>query len=205
MDGIPHNGLCALLMAGTAMCAWTGATGTTPWENGGNWSEAHAPSQDEGALFQNTTHPAVQINAPTTIRDIVFAADAPAYTIALAPNPTYNALMLAGDGVRNDSAVTQTFALQTAPGGMPSDSAPGNTSAIVLLNTASASSGSGRVRYIGNGVLFFAAYSTAGNADIDMSGTVGFHDALERRQRDGPYYQRPDRIPRSRHRRQPPM
>ncbi len=179
MDGIPHNGLCALLLAGTAMCAWTGGVDTT-WENGGNWDN-HAPSTLEGALFQNTTHTDVRLNTPITIQSIVFTNDAPAYTLTLEGQPVI--LSLTGEGVRNDSAVTQNIVL--APGGGVEvgsgigamAAAPLGTPTIDFYNNASASGGTGKVRYSGQGNLTFFNSSTAGNADVDITnGTVHFGD-----------------------------
>lgn len=169
--------MCALLLAGTAMCAWTGSVGTT-WESGGNW-DSHAPTAIEGAVFRNTPHTDVRLNTPITIRSIVFTDDAPVYTLTLTGLPAV--LSLTGDGARNDSSVTQNLVLAPGSGALPGSgivpqaTAPLGTPTINFYNSASASGGAGKVRYSGQGNLTFFDSSTAGNADVDITnGTVHF-------------------------------
>jgi autotransporter-associated beta strand protein len=177
MDGIGHSSLCSLLLAGTAMCAWTGGTGAPTWEDPGNWSEAHAPGPLEGALFGDTTHTTVRLVSDAELRSILFSLDAPAYQVTLMGVPV---MKLTGDGIRNDSAFTQNIVLQPGSPPVPQNGVQpmavgqSGTPTIRFTNSASASGGTGRVRYTGTGNLSFEDSSTAGNADIDLTGDIGF-------------------------------
>lgn len=121
--------LLSALVATSPLCAqsvWQSSSNKN-WETNGNWSVSGFPNSTSViAEFGATSQPDLNVSSSLSVGRIHFTSAAPAYTFSLKSGAD---LILAGSGVVNDSASTQTFAVK----------ATGSSDArIAFANSASA-------------------------------------------------------------------
>jgi autotransporter-associated beta strand protein len=128
--------------------------GGTDWADPANWS-SNPVVPDGTATFTNTGTATVDSSAFVVIGGIQFTAapNAQAYTI----NNNADIFAINGAGVFNNSTNPQTFNVL------------GDN--FILLNSATASGGSGTVNIVNSTSLTFQDFSTAGNANITNNST----------------------------------
>jgi hypothetical protein len=169
---------------------WAAQPTSGDWNTAANWSPASVPTGT--ATFDATSNPEVNFvpGSTATVQQIVFTAQAPAYTVNFAPitanePPT---LIISGTGCSNAGKKLQQFFIE--------GSAQAYTEAQLQF-TSSASAGNSNISYSvgpasanahGGGAIDFNNSSTAGSADFtiytgsDPTGTglpggeVGFSD-----------------------------
>ena len=165
-----------VLAAGTAAEAqlfyWAGADGDVKTAGSGTWdantSVVWRESSDDGtlvkwtdhrtAIFQGRSGGTVKLADAVTVSAIEFLSAAGAFTIA----SSGSSVVVAGDGISNDSEQTQTLSMQMA--------------SLAFSGNASAGAGLGgsRVQISSDGLTTFADSATAGRATITNGGEMHF-------------------------------
>ncbi len=161
------GGLCLGASAARAQNAtWVGGNGGDPteWTEPNNWTTTTVPSGT--ATFANTGSTSIDNdNGFVSIGAIQFTGvdtpnvgdlNAQAYTINI-----YNAFLITGTGVVNNSNNTQTFNVTTS-------GSTGNTGTLVFQNGSSANAGAGAVVYNNDAFIYFENTSNAGNANTTI-------------------------------------
>jgi autotransporter-associated beta strand protein len=149
-------GCClSVLMADEAHAAsatWDLNPADNNWDNAANWTPNTVPNEPgDVATFAVSNITDVSIMSSFTVGGLIFTADASAYTIA-----NTSSMEMAGNGVTNNSAVTQSFTVLTP---------------LSLSGSATIGSDVVMTTY-GEGKVEFGDRATAGAAQLVNEGAV---------------------------------
>ncbi len=164
--------LTILCLAANTICAGSATWSQNPvnndWNTPLNWMPSTVPNGPaDVATFANSNAGSVAISSQTAVSDILFSVGASSFTIAA--NPTVNpasTLTLSGDGIRNNSGITQNFVVAV------NNETNGSESLINFTNSASAGLITSFVVNGGTrgGEIYFYQNATADHAAFILNG-----------------------------------
>jgi autotransporter-associated beta strand protein len=94
---------------------WDQTPASSDWDLATNWTPNTIPdAPTDVATFDASNQTMVTVSKTTHIGEIVFASDAPSYTLAVSARKVFD---IAG-GIDNESGTTQTISVQVGPGGI---------------------------------------------------------------------------------------
>jgi hypothetical protein len=149
---------------------WTGASDSNDWNDKKNWDPSEVPTKtaEFGGEPENTS---IQLSAKDNceVQNIVFTEDAPSYTMVVEDRDIFGppALIISGDGVRNDSNKTQSIRVESRAQSryqpqleFRNEASAGDSNMSYYAGPVSLDKG------YGGGIIAFRDQSTAGEASF---------------------------------------
>ena len=160
-------------LAGSA--TWLSSPQDSAWENANNWTAGGPPNgPSDIATFAQSSQRNVNISTSEQVNSIVFTSGSAGFSLVVSPDLAGGELIIGGDGVINNSSVSQTFFVHET---LSSAGTPGR---IIFNNASAAASAQMVIDNLGAEPGEFASGETIFNDTSSAAGASIFNRGSNR-------------------------